>query len=310
MTANALQPTQPKPPRHDSEDIVSLRRALLLAANPGGGWGYYAGKASRLEPTCWALLALGADPATSAHAAFLTRSQRPGGWLVEDPRWPTNVAFNALAAFTWLARTGLSTDEARRQLVTALVSSKGVQGPPLDGTTQDNSLQAWAWIDGTFSWVEPTCWGLLALKRARRIGLGAPAGEARVAEAEKLMTNRACQSGGWTFGNASMMRQDLRAYVPTTALGLLALRDRPADPVVARGLQFLEAHWEDEISATALGLSLVCLRAFGRPADALEARLRGEVEPALRFANLHGMAIALFALTFNAGRDGSDVFAI
>ncbi len=38
--------------------LIDMRRALLSAANADGGWGYYPGKASRLEPTCWALLAL------------------------------------------------------------------------------------------------------------------------------------------------------------------------------------------------------------------------------------------------------------
>ena len=32
---------------------------------------------------------------------------------------------------------------------------------------QDGSLQAWSWVDGTFSWVEPTAWCLLLLKKWR-----------------------------------------------------------------------------------------------------------------------------------------------
>ena len=38
-----------------------LALALREARNLDGGWGYYAGKSSRLEPTCWALLALGGE---------------------------------------------------------------------------------------------------------------------------------------------------------------------------------------------------------------------------------------------------------
>jgi hypothetical protein len=38
-----------------------MRETLLSGTNPDGGWAYYHGHASRLEPTCWALLALHAD---------------------------------------------------------------------------------------------------------------------------------------------------------------------------------------------------------------------------------------------------------
>ena len=152
--------------------LDDLRQALLEARNTDGGWGYYRGKASRLEPTCWALLALGVDAAPPG-AEFLSRCQQPNGWLVEDPRWPTNIGFNAMVALTWVRHTDLASDDMRRRLIAALVSSKGIKAPP-DNSTQDNSLQGWSWIDGTFSWVEPTSLGLLALKRARRAGIGDP----------------------------------------------------------------------------------------------------------------------------------------
>ena len=43
----------------ETVDLTLLRQFLLRARNADGGWGYQAGKASRLEPTCWAILALG-----------------------------------------------------------------------------------------------------------------------------------------------------------------------------------------------------------------------------------------------------------
>ena len=57
---------------------TALRTFLLAGRNADGGWGYYPGKASRLEPTCWALLALpDVDP------VVLTRWPLAGGLLRE-----------------------------------------------------------------------------------------------------------------------------------------------------------------------------------------------------------------------------------
>ena len=78
--------TDPRP------DLPALRQFLLAGRNADGGWGYYAGKASRLEPTCWGLLALGdADP------AVLTRWPAAGGLLRERSGGDVNFAFHALA---------------------------------------------------------------------------------------------------------------------------------------------------------------------------------------------------------------------
>jgi hypothetical protein len=282
---------------------TSLQRMLLADANSRGGWAYYAGKASRLEPTCWALLALSAPGVAGTglapHSQFLSGCQQPNGWLVEDPHWPVNIAFNGLAAFTWSVRRELATDEQRRRLVAALVKSKGVKAPQSENFAQDNSLQGWSWIDSTFSWVEPTCWGLLALKKMRSAGFADQAAQARIPEAEQLLIDRTCRAGGWNFGNATVMHQDLRPYVPTTALGLLALQDRRNEPAVTRSVDYLENHWIDEVSAPAMGLSLACLNVYGRPLDKIEARLRAHAERAASFGNLHGVAVALFALSLN-----------
>jgi len=278
-----------------------LRQALVSGRNADGGWGYYPGKASRLEPTCWSLLALdsGADAmALRANAAaWLVSCQRPTGWLVERPEWPVNIAFNALTAFTLLQHRDVASDDVRRRLLTAVLASKGIAAPASDAMRQDNSLQGWSWTDATFSWVEPTCWGLLALKKGRASGLVDAAANVRIDEAERLLIDRSCRSGGWNFGNANVMAQDLRPYVPTTALGLLAMQDRRQEDAVVRGLASLETIWRDEISAPALALSLLSLDVYGRATEEPLARLIEHAAGTLTFGNHHGIAQAMFALS-------------
>jgi hypothetical protein len=298
----------------DGQKTAPLFGALTNAANPEGGWSYQPGKLSRLEPTCWALLAFGHWPsadgsADSPHRAFFDRGQHRDGWLVEDARWPVNIAFNALVAFTWLTRRNLAAEEKIRALVGWLSTTKGVQIAQTASYRQDNSLQGWSWLDATFSWVEPTAWGMLALHKAIGAGMVSDgAARARIAEAERLLIDRCCRDGGWNFGNANVMGQDLFPHVPTTAVALLALQSRREDPAVTSSLAFLESHWADEPSALALGLSLICLRTYGRPVDEIERQLLSlEQQKLQRTAdrdrhepqNFHARAVALTALSLN-----------
>ena len=166
-----------------------------------------------------------------------------------------------------------------------------------DNLRQDNSLQGWSWVDATFSWIEPTCWGLLALKKARGSTPADPTAAARIAEAERLVIDRTCRPGGWNYGNAEVLKKDLHPYVPTTALGLLAMQDRRDHEAIVRSVSTLETIWHEEISGAALGLSLVSLDVFGRPVGPVLSQLVEHAASAVRFGNHHGIATALFALS-------------
>ena len=280
---------------------------LIACANKAGGWGYASGKASRLEPTCWALLALGGvdDPSTARviapHVEFVARTQRTSGWLVEDERLPVNIAFNALTSVVWLHRPAFATEEMRRKLILSLIRSKGARGAQAQHVVGLNStLQGWSWVEATFSWVEPTCWGLLALKKARRTGLAFAGDAARIDEAERLLIDRCCRAGGWNYGNPDVMGKDLLPYVAVTALALIALQARREDSAVARSVDWLEAHWRDEPSAMATGLALMSLQVHGRPTGALENWLRGHASGFDVAANVHGAALMSCALSPHA----------
>jgi hypothetical protein len=279
--------------------LASLRRALAAARNPDGGWSYRTGAASRLEPTCWALVALGGTGDEAARA-FLARCQRPDGWLVEQDGWPINIGFNAMAAA--IAPDTALEAAARVRLLAALERSHGIAIPPSAEIAQDNSLQGWSWNDATFSWVEPTAWALLAFKRARRTGTSEAAAVARIADGERLLVDRCCREGGWNFGNANVMRQDLRPYVPTTALALMAMQDRRGSAEVDRSIAFLQTHATAEASANALGLARIALDTLGLDAGAVDDALVAETPRALAFGSLHTLAVALCALS-RTGRD-------
>jgi hypothetical protein len=166
---------------------------------------------------------------------------------------------------------------------------------PSTHSRQDNALQAWSWIADTFSWVEPTAWCLLSLKKwARKPGARVDAG--RVSEAERLLLDRSCLSGGWNYGNSNMLGQELRPYVSTTAIAMLAMQDRVAHPVVERSLDYLENHATSERSGATLALSLLALRACGRRYDGVQAALIDQLSVTTAFRNHAAIALASYAL--------------
>ena len=269
---------------------TALRAALVSARNADGGWPYYAGKSSRLEPTCAALVGMGAP--TSDVLAVLEGWPRRDG-LFTDGAGEINVAFNGLAALTLAPAYDRP---VARELAAALVRTKGVVIPPSTINRQNNALQGWAWTTDTFSWVESTATCLLGLKRLVRSPRAADV-TARIAEAEALLVDRVCREGGWNHGNANMLGRDLPAYIPTTALALLALHDRPTEAAVARSVTFLHGRRLAETGALALALARIALGVYGAEAEDVNAAIAGEWQRSTFLGNLHATAMALCAVT-------------
>jgi hypothetical protein len=269
-TSIELKPVPPKTsdpsalaPVPDSSRVRSgLREALRHAQNADGGWAYSAGKRSRLEPTCWASVALAAADGRPVEIERLKSWPRHDGWLVDVPGAPPNQAFNALAALTLLQDP--STELSARPVISNLLSAKGGRYRQSEYSPEDNSLQGWSWVAGTASWVEPTAWSLLLLKTLRRNGSLPREGAERIEIGERLLLDRVCSVGGWNYGNRRVHGHDLWPYVPTTALALLALQDRRDLSSVKRSVEQMQRDLTTERSSVAFALAHICLKVYGR----------------------------------------------
>ena len=174
-------------------EAVTARLATTLrsSVNGDGGWGFVPGRTSRLEPTCWAVLALldgGATPEDDARVdaalAKMAGWQRGDGLLSDMPAAPSNLAFNGLASV--VIHRALATHRAAMprqapkadRLLSGILATKGVRLERSEHQRQDSQLMGWPWNDRAFSWVEPTSWCLLGLKKAAagpfRAGAGTP----------------------------------------------------------------------------------------------------------------------------------------
>jgi hypothetical protein len=277
--------------------MTVLLERLRAMRNPDGGWPYYAGKTSRLEPTCWALLALQAA-GEKASLDVLQAWPRREGWFVDRSSDEVNVAFNGLAALTLAAVRAPS--DLSTPLVSALTASKGATIDASRINRQDNSLQGWSWTAGTFTWVEPTAWAMLGLKTVVRPPRSVEV-TGRLHEAERVLGDRVCSEGGWNHGNSNMLGTELPPYQSTSALGLLALSDRRDTEPVTRTLRYLEQNRTSERSAISLGLTRVALGIFGRSGDDVAAALAAESARTGFLGNAHATAVAIYAMAAASG---------
>lgn len=216
---------------------LESRRALLKACqNPDGGWGYFPGKTSWLEPTAYVLLALSGERDAAVERGWdLVRSwQRQDGAFrpcaaVDEPHWSTSLVLT-------LHRVTGVFDGAFESGLRWLLSSAGAEGRPFFRMAHwlrpsvvefDPSLAGWPWELGATSWVEPTAHALMALRCCAR-SLCRPDLAARIATSERMLLDRRCRDGGWNFGNRRVLGADLPSYPETTALALMALNGHAA----------------------------------------------------------------------------------
>ena len=298
-----------------------LRDVLRSSLNSDGGWGYYPGKVSRLEPTCWALLGLldaGAEDAgdgsrVNAALTLLTARQNRNGLITDVPGALPNFAFNGLAAVVihhaassrWLAPGQGGPDLSA--LLSSIVNGVGVRSGRSWINRQDNKLNAWPWHDGTSNWVEPTAWCMLALKKTAQASADARAAS-RLADADRMLADRCCLGGGWNYGNSNMLGKELSPYVCSSALALLALQDRPALPEVARSIEWLAGNWHSEPSSLALSLARIAMHVHRRPARDLERALHAYLASVEPSGNLATCGLTLYAL--NGSRHGYAAFSL
>jgi uncharacterized protein (DUF362 family) len=244
-------------------DLATHLKNLAESQHPDGGWGYATDQPVHLEPTCLALLALSLDrqqyaPVIERGLQALARHRADdGSYRLERGRpeavWPT-----ALVLFV-RATLGAGADELRPTALRLLATQgKTVDDPEaVEAQDIDVKLIGWPWGEGNFSWVEPTAWACLALRRA---GYGE---HPRVAEGLRLLLDRAFDEGGINYGNRRTFGIMTEPIPGPTALMLLALQGQPAHPRIAAALTYLQRQAEASNDLEHLCWAQIVLHAHG-----------------------------------------------
>ena len=215
--------------------LESRLEFLRASQNPDGGWSYFPGKGSWLEPTTYAMLALhgtGSDQALDRAWKLVRSWQRPDGSFqpsgeVKDGTWVTALAVT-------LASVRGVDDASLRASVDWLLRVVGAEHNMWTRTGSflhlikarlDVSHEGWPWRDGNATWIEPTAHTLVALKKVAGQYRSSEV-KSRVRDGEDLVLSRRCTDGGWNYGTPNMLYIDLPSYPETTGLALLGLVGR------------------------------------------------------------------------------------
>ena len=274
--------------------MANLINRLTSFFLPAGGVPYYKGGGPSAEPTFLAALALSASgaPAERAKPLFswvLTLQNMDGSVSVNPGHRGQGLWLTAQAAIVFHHYELKENLKRAQDFLLSLRSVTVANDPRLK---QDNTLAGWPWVPGTFGWVEPTAWSLIALH------LSGQAGHPRAVEGRKLLLDRRIPSGGWNYGNPSLDDKELLPFWDTTGLALTALCGQADIDRLRPSLDLVEKRQDKIESLCGLAWAVISLQAYGRDAGRLRTRLRN-LMGLLAYEDLHvgNFALGLIALS-------------
>lgn len=244
---------------------------LRQTQNSDGGWAYFPGKQSWMEPTAYALLALhgaegGDHEAVRRGWECLLRWRSPdGSWRpgaqVADPTWVTALGLLVSSSLGKLDSTGpasvawlLPMSGQESGWMVRLFSAWG-----LLQTTENFNHRGWPWRPGTSAWIEPTAMTALALQKTLEWRPDSRVRD-RLREGQELILSRRGKDGGWNCGNPNSLGIDIGSYPETTGIALLGLQGRKRgelDSALAVGRRYL-AHDPSPLAEAWLSIALRC----------------------------------------------------
>ncbi len=234
----------------DTTQIITQLRAA-------DHWGYHPNGPMASEPAAWACLALslhGEPDAAATIANWLAQIQQPCGAVGVTanqlaPTWPTGLAILAWESVAVHGPIESRADilQSIRKAVDWSLTERGNSNPREPHIGHDTTIVGWSWAAQTHSWIEPTCFYVLALRAAGHEN------HPRVQEGLRLLTDRLLPTGGCNYGNTQVLGQTLLPHLQPTGLAMMALAGTsPGDNRVEASLRYLATELQDADSSSRL----------------------------------------------------------
>jgi hypothetical protein len=202
-----------------------------------GGFAMYDGESFRPDATAWAVMALEASGSgqhlKNAACQRLARSQLSDGRITVFEGYPESYWPTSLALLAWKKVQGF---ESQAELATQFLintSGKHWSKQKDSASAHNTSIKGWPWIEGTYSWIEPTAMAVLALKS---YGFKE---HARVREAVRMILDRQLPSGGWNYGNKIVFNKELKPIPEYTGIALTALAGLGEKGKIIQSIKYL-----------------------------------------------------------------------
>ena len=278
--------------------------------NPDGGWGALRDKRSNTESTALAVMALKALAETTA----ADNRKRGIDWLLrrqnKDHSWPLNETAKEGSWTTALAITALSdfAENSERVLAAArwLLEQEGSKPGILaevilwaTGKSGVNKLNkdliGWSWVPNSFSWVEPTSYALIALKKLRARLAGTNVDE-RIRQGDAMIYDRVCNGGGWNYGNSRVLDYALWPYPDITAVALIAMQDHAREQANQESLQVLSKIARETDSGLALCWAAICLNVYAQDNSGFQGQIEKRFAATAFLGESKSLALAVIAL--------------
>jgi hypothetical protein len=260
-----------------AESYLAIRQRLLRQSqNPDGGWGYFPGKQSWLEPTAYAGLVLHGEPAADRAWHLLCSWQGASGSL----RPSAEVQMESWGTALWLimaAARGESGPEVQAA-VDWLLGMRGAETTWFRRVTaqlrlyhSDRNLnfEGWPWKPDNSAWVEPTAHSLVALKQIAMKRLSPKSGSSQLSDriqlGESQLLDLRCSDGGWNYGSREVLNRNLPSYPETTGVALVGLQGRTGlEASLDLAARLAQQVGSDRGSPMAASWLSIALRFYGR----------------------------------------------
>jgi hypothetical protein len=227
---------------------------------PEGGFAMYDGESFRPDATAWAVMALEASGSgqhlINAACQRLARNQLSDGRITVFEGYPESYWPTSLALLAWKKVQGF---ESQAELATQFLlntSGKHRSKQKDSVVAHDTSIKGWPWIEGTYSWIEPTAMAVLALR---------PYGfkkHARIREAVRMILDRQLPSGGWNYGNKIVFNKELKPIPEYTGIVLTALADLVEKRQIILSVEYLTNETQKLRTPLALAWSIFGVSAW------------------------------------------------